>query len=32
MSCLIREAVDVVYGTERSAEDDLAAIRRAFGS
>jgi hypothetical protein len=28
----IREAVDQVYGSERSAEDDLAAMRRAFGS
>lgn len=32
MSALIREAVDVVYGSERSAEDDLVAMRQAFGS
>jgi hypothetical protein len=29
---LIRDAVDQVYGSERSAEDDLALMRRAFGS
>lgn len=32
ISALIRDAVDAVYGDQRSAEDDLAAIRRAFGS
>lgn len=32
ISALIRDAVDAVYGAERSAEDDLAAMRRAFGS
>lgn len=32
ISALIREAVDAVYGDERSTEDDLAAMRRAFGS
>jgi hypothetical protein len=32
LSALIRDAVEQVYGSERSAEDDLAAMRRAFGS
>ncbi len=32
ISALIRDALDAVYGDERSAEDDLAAMRRAFGS
>jgi len=32
VSSLIRDAVEQVYGSERSAEDDLAAMRRAFGS
>lgn len=32
LSALIREAVEKVYGDERSTEDDLAAMRRAFGS
>jgi hypothetical protein len=32
MSALIRTAIGAVYGTERSSEDDLAAMRRAFGS
>ncbi len=32
LSSLIRDAVEQVYGLERSAEDDLAAMRRAFGS
>ena len=32
ISSLIREAVERVYGSERSAEDDLATMRRAFGS
>jgi len=32
LSSLIRDAVEQVYGSERSAEADLAAMRRAFGS
>ncbi len=32
LSSLIRDAIEHVYGSERSAEDDLAAMRRAFGS
>ncbi|MHB1446717.1 MAG: ribbon-helix-helix protein, CopG family [Acidimicrobiales bacterium] len=32
ISALIRDAVNAVYGTERSKEDDLAAMHRAFGS
>ncbi len=32
ISSLIREAVGKVYGTERSTDDDLAAMREAFGS
>ena len=32
LSSLIRDAVEQVYGSERFAEDDLAAMRRAFGS
>jgi Arc/MetJ-type ribon-helix-helix transcriptional regulator len=32
MSSLIREAVDTVYGDERSTEQDLDAIRQAFGA
>lgn len=32
ISSLIREAVDVVYDVGRSAEDDRAAIREAFGA
>jgi hypothetical protein len=32
IAALIREAVQVVYGSERSSTDDLAAMRRAFGS
>ena len=32
ISALIRDAVEIVYGTERSSEDDLAAMRQAFGS
>jgi hypothetical protein len=32
LSSLIRDAVEQVYGSERSAEDDLATMRRAFGS
>jgi hypothetical protein len=32
MSALIRDAVETVYGTERSTEADLEAMRRGFGS
>ena len=32
ISALIRDAVDTVYGAERSSNDDLAAMRGAFGS
>jgi hypothetical protein len=32
LSALIREAVEIVYGSERSTEADLASMRRAFGS
>jgi len=32
ISALIRDAVNTVYGTERSQEEDLAAMQRAFGS
>jgi len=32
MSALIRDAIERVYGTERSTEDDLAAMRRGRGS
>ena len=32
ISALIREAVETVYGGERSTGDDLAAMRLAFGS
>jgi Ribbon-helix-helix protein, copG family len=32
ISALIRDAVDTVYGDERSAEVDIAAMRRAYGS
>lgn len=32
VAALIRDAVDRVYGSERSAEEDLASMRRAFGS
>ena len=32
ISALIRDAIEIVYGAERSADDDLAAMRRAFGS
>jgi Ribbon-helix-helix protein, copG family len=31
ISALIREAVDTVYGAQHSSDDDLAAMRRAFG-
>ena len=32
IGALIRDAVQAVYGTERSSDDDLAVMRRAFGS
>lgn len=32
ISALIREAVDTVYGSQRSVEDDLSSMRQAFGS
>ncbi|MHB2022151.1 MAG: ribbon-helix-helix protein, CopG family [Mycobacteriales bacterium] len=32
LSSLIRDAVEQVYGSKHSTEDDLAAMRRAFGS
>jgi hypothetical protein len=32
ISALIRDAVEPVYGGERSSDDDLAAMRQAFGS
>lgn len=32
LSALIRDAVEARYGSERSAEDDLAAMRQAFGA
>lgn len=32
ISRLIRDAIDIVYGAERSTEDDLEAMRRAAGS
>ncbi len=32
ISSLIREAVGTVYGPKRSTDDDLAAMRAAFGS
>jgi hypothetical protein len=32
ISALIRDAVEAMYGGQRSSEDDLAAMRRAFGS
>lgn len=32
VAALIRDAVDVVYGAERSADEDLAVMRSAFGS
>jgi len=31
ISALIREAVETVYGTERPSDDDLSAMRDAFG-
>jgi len=32
IAALIRHAVDAVYGSEDSTQDDLAAMRQAFGS
>ena len=32
IAALIREAVRVTYGSEASAQEDMAAMRRAFGS
>ena len=32
ISALIRDAVETVYGTERSSDDDLNAMHLAFGS
>lgn len=32
IAALIRDAVRMVYGAERSSEEDLAAMRLAFGS
>jgi predicted lactoylglutathione lyase len=32
ISALIRDAVDAVYGGERSTGDDLVAMRSAFGA
>ncbi len=32
ISALIRDAIETVYGAERSTGGDLAAMRRAFGS
>jgi hypothetical protein len=32
ISALVREAVETVYGEERSTGDDIAAMRLAFGS
>jgi hypothetical protein len=32
ISALIRDAVHIVYGSERSAEDDRAVMDQAFGS
>lgn len=32
ISALIRDAVDAAYGTPDSLDDDLAAMRRGFGS
>jgi hypothetical protein len=31
ISALIRDAVEIVYGVQRSSQDDLAAMRLAFG-
>jgi len=32
ISALIRDAVETVYGAQRSNKDDLAAMREAFGA
>jgi hypothetical protein len=32
ISALIRSAVETVYGVNRAADDDLAAMRQAFGA
>jgi hypothetical protein len=32
ISALIRDAVETVYGAQRSSDEDLAAMRQAFGS
>lgn len=32
VAALIRDAVDVMYGARRTAEADLAVMRRAFGT
>jgi hypothetical protein len=32
ISALIRDAVETVYGVQRSSDDDLASMRRGFGS
>lgn len=32
ISALIRDAIDAVYGADRSSTEDLAAMRQAFGS
>jgi len=32
VSALIRDAVDAIYVAERSSDDDVATMRRAFGS
>jgi hypothetical protein len=32
IASLIRDAVQIVYGAERSSQDDLAAMRQAFGA
>ncbi len=31
ISTLIRHAVEIVYGVKRSSDEDLAAMRQAFG-
>lgn len=32
VSALIRDAVETVYGVQRSSDDDLSAMRQGFGS
>ena len=32
IAAVIREAIKVAYGSEHSAQDDLAAMRRGFGA